>query len=1045
MKRNRRWTLFCLLLFSSFAFGLTSLTQGQVRKALPTKPAIDPTLFQAMEYRLVGPFRGGRAPAVSGIPGDLFTFYMGTSGGGVWKTTDAGTTWINISDGFFKSGSIGAIAIAPSDPTVIYVGTGEANIRGDVQTGVGVYKSEDAGKTWKNVGLENCGQIGRIRIHPKNPDLVFVAVLGHAFGPNPERGVYRSKDGGKSWDKVLFVSDKAGAVDLSMNPQDPRVLYAAIYQVLRQPWILVSGGEQSGLYKSVDGGDSWTKLTSGLPKGVKGRIGVTVSPANPSRVWAIIEAEDGGIFFSEDEGESFARVNKDRVLRTRSFYFSHIYADPVEENTVYVMGIDFHRSRDNGKTFEMIDLPHGDTHDMWVNPQNPKIMINGNDGGGTISFNGGKTWSTQMNQPTAEFYRLATDNQFFYRLYGAQQDNSTASIASRTSGDGISIQDWYEVGGGEQGHIWVDPRDSNIIYAGVMYNLITRLDRSTGQTRNIEAYPEMDEGQATEAMKYRFQDNAPIRISPHDPRILYYCSQYVHKSLNEGQSWETISPDLTRNDKSKQKPSGGPITLDHTGPEIYDTIFAFEESPLKAGELWAGTDDGLVHVSRDGGAHWENVTPKNMPEWATVNMIELSVHSAGRAFIAVQRYRLDDFKPCIYRTDDYGKTWELISADNGIPARHFVRVVREDPVRRGLLYAGTEFGMYVSFDDGKSWQSFQLNLPIVQISDMAIKENDLALATHGRSFWILDDITPLRQITDEVARGKYFLYQPRAAYRTVGGSSRDAQFGKNPPPGAVIYFQLAEVPKEEVLLEVLDSEGKIVRTFSSKDGALGPLRPGMNRFIWNLSYPPAETVQGAFFAARSIGPKAVPGSYQVRLKIGSWNQTQTFEVKKDPRLSTTAEDFKAQFDLAVQVRDKFAELEQAVRDIRDVRDQVDHLLARLEGKGQGDEITVSGKSLKDKLRAIEEKLMQTKNETQLDTCNFPPMLDSQFLLLLNLVLSSDTKPTDGLLKRFEDIKGEWASYRKELDKVFDQELAQFNDLVRSKNVPAILVLKKKVS
>jgi photosystem II stability/assembly factor-like uncharacterized protein len=1011
-----------------------SLTSG-------VKPAVDPALFQAMEYRLIGPYRGGRSPAVAGVPGNPFTYYMGTSGGGVWKTTDAGETWDNISDYFFKCSSIGAITVANSDPNIIYVGTGETNLRGDVQTGVGVYKSEDSGKTWRHIGLENSGQIGRIRIHPTNPDLVYVAALGHAFGPNQERGVYRSKDGGKNWEKVLFVSEKAGAVDLVMDVNNPRVLYAAIYQVIRKPWIFISGGEDSGLYKTTDGGDSWIKLANGLPQGVKGRIGVAVSSANSSRVWVNIEAEDGGVYRSDDGGKTFIHVNKERKLRTRPFYFTHIFADPIDENTVYVLNISFNKSIDGGKTFETIGLPHGDTHDLWINPDNPQIMINGNDGGATISFNGGKSWSTQMNQPTAEFYRVTTDNQFLYRVYGAQQDSSTVSISSRTTEDGIGIQDWYEVGGGEQGHIWVDPRNPNIVYAGVYYNVITRYDRQTGQLRNIEAYPELGEGQAAEAMRFRFQMNAPIRISPHDPNILYHCSQFVHKSTNEGQSWKVISSDLTRNDKSKQKPSGGPITLDHTGPEIYNTIFAFEESPHVPGLLWAGTDDGLVHLSRNGGMTWENITPKGMPERGTINMIELSPHEAGRTFIAVHCYRLDDFKPYIFRTDDYGQTWSLLTNDNGILSNHFVRAIREDPDRKGLLYAGTEFGMYISFNDGKSWQPFQLNLPVVQVADIVVKNKDLVVATHGRSFWILDDLTPLHQINDEVAKAKSFLFKPGLTYRVPGSTRETPRLGKNPPNGARIYYYLAEAPAQEVKLEFLDSAGSLIQSFSNKEkeGKTLSTKAGLNRFVWDLRYPEADVVKGTIFFGMNIGPKVVPGNYQVRMSVGDWSQTQSFEVRKDPRLSTTQEDFQAQYDLAIKVRDKITEAHKAIKKIRDVRSQVENLSLRLEKGGGAEDIISSGKKLNQKLTSIEEKLIQTKNETRLDTCNFPPQLDNQFIRLTNVILSADARPTEGSYERFEDLKAELAVYSSQLQEVFEKDLAALNSLVRNKNIPPVLV------
>ena len=887
-------------------------------------PTFDPSLYQALEYRLIGPNRGGRAPAVVGVPEQPFTFYMGTSGGGVWKTTDAGTTWHNISDGFFEASSIGAVAVAPSDPNVVYVGTGESCLRGDVQTGVGVYKSMDGGKTWKHIGLRPSGNIGRIRIHPRNPELVYVAVLGHAFGPNEERGVYRSEDGGANWEKVLYVSDKAGAVDLAMDVNNPLVLFAAIYEVVRKPWILISGGEDSGLYKSADGGDTWEELEEGLPTGLKGRIGVSVSAANSERVYVNMEAEDGGgVYRSDNGGETFQRVSKDRKLVTRAFYFTHIVADPVDENTVYVMNIRFHRSVDGGKTYEEIRTHHGDYHDLWVNPQNPRVMISGNDGGGTVSVNGGASWSEQMNQPTAEFYRVATDNQFPYRVYGCQQDNSSISVSSRVDRRRI-VPDMYPVGGGEQGHIAVHPEDPNIVYAGEYEGQITRYDHRTGETREIETYPQLAEGLPAEALKYRFQMNAPIRVSPHDPSILYHASQYVHRSRNDGQSWEIISPDLTTNDKNKQGPSGGPITKDHTGPETYTTIFAFEESPHTAGLLWVGTDDGLVHLSRDAGQNWADITPQGMPEGGTVNMIELSPHDPARAFIAVHRYRLDDFMPYLFRTNDYGETWRILTdGKNGIPSRHFVRVVREDRFHKGLLYAGTEFGMYVSFNDGKTWQSLQLNLPTTQIADMVLKDKDLVVATHGRSFWILDDITPLHQMTEEVAAARAHLFSSKEAYRRIGFTT---------------FYNLAEVPEEPVELAFLESDGTLIRKFSTdaRGDERIAVKPGMNRFHWNLRYPAANVVDDALWFGRNEGPLTVPGTYQVRLTVGGWSQTRDFEVRKDPRLSTTQSDFQKQFDLAIQIRDRITELSDAIRQIRSVREQVNNLSSILTEAGRDD-------------------------------------------------------------------------------------------------------------
>jgi photosystem II stability/assembly factor-like uncharacterized protein len=981
---------------------------------------------------------------------------MGATGGGVWKTTDAGETWVNVSDTFFGSGSIGAIAVAESDPNVVYVGTGTACPRGNVSPGDGVYKSTDAGKTWTHIGLREAGQVGRIRVHPTEPDRVYVAALGHIFGPNEERGVFRSRDGGTTWQKALFVSDQAGAVDLAMDASNPRILYAAIWRVVRKPWTLISGGEDGGLYKSTDGGENWNQVTEGLPEGMTGRIAVAVSPANPERVWTLIEAEDGGMFRSDDGGETFKLISKDRKLRQRAWYYTHVYADPLDEDTVYALNTAFYKSVDGGKTYESIRVPHGDNHDLWLNPKNPKILINSNDGGANVSLNGGKTWSIQSNQPTAEFYRVSTDNRFPYRVYGAQQDNSTVSIASRTTTGGITIQNWYPVGGGESGHIAVDPRDANIIYAGSYGGTITRYDHRTGYRRNILDYPQLQLGQAPRDVTYRFQWNAPIRLSPHDPDVLYHASNVVHKSTNEGQSWEVISPDLTRNDEEKQDYSGGPLTRDNTGVEVYGTVFALEESPHQAGLLWVGSDDGLVHLSRDGGANWDDITPETMPEWGQVNMVELSTHAAGRAFLAVTRYKMDDFRPYIFRTDDFGATWELITnGRNGIPSNHFVRVVREDPDRKGLLYAGTEFGMYVSFDDGKTWQSLQLNLPVTPITDMQVKDGDLVVATQGRSFWILDDLSPLQQLTPEVAAAKAHLFTPREAYRMgrSGFSRERSGIGENPPNGAVIHYYFEEAPEEEVTLEILDEAGDVVRSFSSTDEEKEEpasffdeeskekvaTETGMNRFVWDLRYPDAELAEAAIVWGTRRGPKAVPGQYQVRITAGEWTDTRAFGVKKDPRLATTEGDFQEQFDLAMKIRDLLVDSHQAIKQIREIREQVEDLAERSNEAGQSEKIEEAAEDVVEKLTAIEEKLNQTKSESNQDPLNFPPMLDNQIIYLYGIVAGSEARPTGGSYVRYEALKAELAEQLDALEQVTATDLAEFNALVREEAVPPVVV------
>lgn len=1046
-------------LFVMFIALLVSASLSVRLHAHQTKNQVyDPALYKAMKYRLIGPYRGGRVTAVTGIPDEPHTFYMGATGGGVWKTTDAGETWKNVSDGFFGVGSIGAIAVAPSDPNVVYVGTGSACPRGNVSIGDGLYKSTDAGKTWQHMGLARAGQIARVRIHPRDPDLVYVAVLGNVFGPNPERGVFRSTDGGRTWKKILFISEKTGAVDLSMDPHNPRVLYAGMWRVERKPWTLIDGGEEGGVYKTTDGGDTWTKLKGGLPQGLTGRIGVAVSPANSDRVWVLMEAQDGGgVFRSEDAGKTWTRINKERKLLQRHWYYCHIYADPQDENTVYALNTGFYKSIDGGKTFQRIRVPHGDTHDLWINPHDPHILINGNDGGACVSLNGGKTWSTQLNQPTAEFYRVTVDHQFPYRVYGAQQDNSTISIPSRSPGGITPKQYWYAVGGGESGHIAVDPRDPNIIYAGNYIGQITRLDRRSGHIRNITTYPQMHDGVAPRDMRYRFQWNAPIRLSPHDPDVLYHTSQYVHRSTDHGQTWEIISPDLTTNNDAYQDLPGGPIQHDHTGVEVYTTIFAFEESPHEPGVLWAGSDDGLVHISRNNGKTWENITPPDMPREGTVNMIELSAHDPGRAFIAVYRYRRNDFHPYIFRTNDYGRTWELLTnGQNGIPENHFVRVVREDPDRKGLLYAGTEFGMYVSFDDGKHWQSLQLNLPRTPITDLIVHEKDLIVATQGRSFWILDDLTPLHQLTDEVARSKAFLFKPRTTYRTRLRGFRGPRAPSNPPEGVMISYYFAEKPDGEVKLEILDAQGRVIRTFSSRkqeeetaseETPFGPrekkqipAEAGMNRFSWNLTYPAPKLVKGAVMSlSYTGGPTAPPGTYQVRLTWGNWSQTQSFTVVKDPRWSVSDEDLRAQFKLTMAVLEKLNETHNAIRIIRAVKEQVQAIAERAVNAGYDEAIKRSANALIKKLVAIEEQLIQTKNESRQDPINFPPRLDNQIAYLYTVVNFQDARPTKGCYERFQDLKKELAGHLAELDTVLSKDLGAFNTLLDREHVERVIV------
>ena len=819
-----------------------------------TSAKYDTSLYRGLVWREVGPFRGGRVTAVAGSSAQPLVYYMGGTGGGVWKTADGGLTWQPVSDKFLTAGSVGALAVAPSDPNVVYAGTGESPIRGNLSPGDGLYKSTDAGKTWKRIGLADAGQIAHVLVHPQNPDLAYVAVLGHAFGPNATRGVFRTKDGGRTWDKVLYRNDSTGAIDLALDPVNPRILYAGLWQAVRRPWELVSGGAGSGVFKSTDGGDSWTEITrnKGLPKGIIGKMGLAVSPLDHERVWALVEADSGGLFRSDDGGVSWTRTSEDHEIRQRAWYFTHVFADPGNSDGVYVLNTALLKSIDGGKTFTTLRGPHGDHHALWIDPRDPARMINGNDGGATISTNGGATWTTEGNQPTAQFYHVIATTHFPYMLCGAQQDNSTVCIAARTDGIGIGEKDWYDVGGGESGWIAARQDDPDIVFAGSYGGLITRYDHRTGQERAINAWPDNPMGWGAANLKYRFQWTFPIVVAPLNPNDLFIAAQVLFRSSNEGQSWQAISPDLTRNDKSKQGPSGGPITKDNTSIEYYNTIFTVAPSSRDSSVIWAGTDDGLVQVTRDGGKSWQNVTPKELPEWGLVSTVEPSPQDAATAYVAATRYKLDDFRPYVYKTSDYGRSWKKIVT--GIPETHFVRVVREDPARRGLLFAGTEFGMYVSFDDGASWQTLQLNLPVAPIHDLTLKDHDLAAATHGRAFWMLDDITPLEQLSDEIAHADRHLFTPRDAVRFRGPSFVPARsltgLGTNPPNGATVYFYVKQKPEEEATLDFLDARDSLVRRFSSR-----PKEPadslkaeaGLNRFVWDLRYADAHRFKGLVF------------------------------------------------------------------------------------------------------------------------------------------------------------------------------------------------------
>ena len=962
-------------------------------------------LFKGMAYRSIGPFRGGRSLTATGIPGDPTTYYFGATGGGVWKSTDGANTWSPVFD---KDGapSIGSIAVSVSDPNVVYVGTGEACIRGNISQGDGVWKSVDAGKSWKSVGLKDSRAIGKVIVNPHNSDIVFVAALGHPFGPNTERGVFRTTDGGKTWEKVLYKDENTGAIDVVFDPQNPNILFASLWEARRTPWSLSSGGPGSGVYRSTDSGTTWKRLQEnehGLPKGPYGRIGLAVG-ANSERVYALIEAkEGGGLYRSDDGGDSWDLVNGSHGLLQRAWYYMHIIADPQDANTVYVLDVEFFKSTDGGRNFNKIKVPHGDNHGLWIDPKNTKRMIASDDGGVTVTLDGGKSWTREDNQPTAQFYHVVTDTRTPYYVYGAQQDNSTIAIASRSDDGAIGRDSWYEVGGGEAGYIAPSPTDPNIVYAGDYQGNITRFDRRTNQVKSIAVWPELSDARGAAPLEHRFQWTAPIVTSPQDPNTIYYGGERVFKTSDGGTHWEAISGDLTRNDKSKQQPSGGPITVDDTGTEYYDTVFSIAPSPLAKGLIWVGTDDGLIQITRDEGKNWTNVTPKDLAEWSRISLIEASPHDAGTAYVAVDRHQNDDLAPYIYKTSDYGATWGRITT--GIPDGTFVRAVREDPKKKGLLYAGTERGVFVSFDDGARWRSLQINLPITPVHDLVIKNNDLVVATHGRAFWILDDVSPLRQFADSVAAEDVHLYQPATAYRIHSGDA-PARFvfaGKNPPIGAVIYFYLKQAPKpeakQEVKIEILDAAGSVIRTYSSSKASpleepLDPddkkpekqikLEDGLNRFVWDLHYEGANRVPGYYlweYNDGAKGPLALPGNYQVRLTANGKSLTAPFEVKLDPRVKTPQSDLEKQFKLQMDVREQLNRVYYAVNQIQDVREQLDGLKKRLVPGDSMKTLFDGASALDAKLIAVRDPLINFRISASEDSLAYAPGIDAKLAFL----------------------------------------------------------------
>ncbi len=1018
----------------------------------------DQLLFDSLQFRCLGPLRGGRSAAVTGVPNQPRLFYMGSAGGGVWRTNDAGASWENISDGYF-GGSMGAIAVAPSDSNVIYAGGGEKSVRGNVSHGEGVWKSEDAGQTWRHVGLDDSRHIPRIRIHPQNPDLVYAAVLGHLFGPNQQRGVFRSRDGGKNWERVLFVSEEAGAFDLILDPNNPRIVYATTWKVRRTPYSLESGGEGSGIWKSTDSGDSWQEITHnpGLPADTIGICGIAVSPLDSNRVWAMVEAEEGGLFRSDDGGGKWKRINSERKLRQRAWYYSRIYAGPRNVNEVYVLNVRFWRSVDGGDSFSAIRTPHGDHHDLWINPENPDRMIIGDDGGAQVSLDRGASWSTYMNQPTAQFYRVTTDNHFPYRIYGAQQDNSTVRIAHRNQRSRIGERDWEPTAGGESGYLAPDPNDPEIVYGGSYGGYLAKYNHRTGEVRSIDVWPDNPLGRGAGDNRFRFQWNFPLFFSQHDSNTLFAAANVLFQSKNGGDSWTQISGDLTRNAPAKMGPSGGPITKDNTGVEYYCTIFAATESRHDPQVIWAGSDDGLLHVTRDGGQNWIDVTPIDMPEWMQVNCIEPHPTEPGGLYVAGTRYKLDDFKPYLYRTTDFGKTW--VKLVDGIDRKHFTRTIRADPDRPGLLYAGTESGLYISFDDGQQWRPFQCNLPIVPITDLAIQNKDLIVATQGRSFWILDDLSTLHQWDDEIVSQPVKLFCPRPGFRMRGGSSSSHRMaGRNADGGVTLNFWVKELPAETATCRLViqdESRGESVvfnrvRSGDKKaqDRAADDdwtvremnVQPGLNQINWDMRFNGAQSFDGLVLWGGGLqGPRVAPGKFSAELSIGEFSERIEFEVLPDPRSSATSDDFESQLDFLLLVRDKLTEMHQSIENLRGVRQQINALIDRIAEQESYSRIVASGRDLVDRLNRIEKKLYQTRNQSPQDPLNYPMQLNNRLSALVGVVSMGDNRPTQQSVLVRDQLIVEIDEQLRELAKIFDDDIGAFNRQVRQARVPAILI------
>ena len=1035
----------------------------------------DQSLLRTLEWRCIGPPRGGRVVAVAGDPANPMTFYFGACAGGVWKSDDGGAYWQNVSDGFFKTSAVGAIAVADSDANVVYAGMGESCIRTDVSHGDGVYRSSDVGRSWTNVGLKDTRHISRVRVHPTNPDLVYVAALGHAWGPNPERGIFRSPDGGSTWEHVLYKNDTTGAADLSMDPNNPRILFAALWEVQRYPWALSSGGLGSGIHRSTDGGQNWEDISAnpGLPEGIKGRIGIAVSPAKAGRLWATIESEDPGLFRSEDYGDTWTLVSDNRDLQGRPWYYQHVFADTRDPDTLWILNYKTWKSIDGGANFFEVSTPHDDNHDLWIDPRNPLRMIEGNDGGACVSFNGGETWSSIYNQMTAQFYHITADNRTPYRVYGTQQDNTSVSVPSRNRKGAITWEECRVVGSGESGHIAVHPDNPNVVFAGAIGSSpggggnLLRYDSAADQTRIVTVWPELYTGLGAKEMKYRFQWTYPISFSPHDPDTLYVAGNQLFSSRDQGQSWQIISPDLTRNDPSTLEPSGGPITKDTSGAEVYATIFAFAESTIQPGLFWSGSDDGLIHVSKDGGESWNNVTPDTLPDWALVCNIEPSMHDPGAAYLCATRYRLDDTHPYLFKTADYGQTWTLIT--EGILDNDFTRVLKQDPERPGLLYAGTETSIYFSSDDGAHWQSLAANLPHVPVYDLTVQGDEMAVATHGRGFWVLDDLHLLRQIAGSDGLDETHLFTPKDTLRMPGPKETSGKAtagvggavgkkyrialetpathyeshppghrprrvflnaGQNPEEGVVLDYFLQEA-SNSAILRIIDSQDRVAASFDigSEDDPL-PASKGLNRMVWDMHYPAGMKLPGDKTTEEDVasGPLAPPGDYKVRLEVDGAIYEEPFRIVRDPNSSATDEDLVAQFDFLMSIHAKVSETHLSLMRLRSITEQVSRWRERASSMG-AEEAILTADEILETLGEIEEELVQTRFKGARDRLHYPVRLNKKLSELTKVVGAGDYPPTDQARAVFHDITDRIDQQLLRLEETILTGVARFNDQV----------------